>query len=318
VLEQKVKKRKKIFVFSSFLLFSILMWLLIRLSETYTETYTFNLILEKIPPELWLLDDQNNYPLKTSVSTNGFKQIQLAVLENRLKKGIPVSLNTIPWEKKNHYSFSFKTRYLTALIAEKLDLAENEIRFHDQDMIFSASSTVGKKVALHFLSPIQPKAGYALYGDISMEPDSIWIHAPAEVADTIRWIGVSSNLQNPLHKTITQAAYIELTSNLIKPAIEQLTVTIPIEPFTEKRFIMPVQQEQSPVLKLFPDEVEVILRIFTRDFDQINTESLKVILDTNGLQAQRQFLRLNIAIDHPYAELIQLMPNKVEYLILMP
>ncbi len=316
MLKQENKKRKRLLIFSAFLLFSFIMWLLIKLSDDYVVTYSTPIVFNEVPAEIWLMEGQYQHNVQTIVSTSGFRHLKASYEIRRSSKGIPISLNRLVWSKQNEHNFFISTSQLIPSLTEKLKLNENEIQFTEKEIVFKAEPTLAKKLPIRFISEVPIKSGYDIYGTISTTPDSMTVFAPKVIADTLTMLPAQADLPNDIQKTIHGTAYIVYNEHLLKPQSTQVEFTIPIEQFTEKRFRLPIQQPKNNALKLFPDHAEAIFRLCIHDFENFHEDAIQIMADTQGLHANRQFLQIDATFSSKKAELIQLIPDKVEYLIL--
>lgn len=292
------------------------MWLLIRLSETYTVTYNLAVSFTDIPSEIWIQEENRTHNLRIAVNATGFRHLKASFVTRQYKNGFPVPLNEIPWRKQNQQNFYINTANLIYLLSESLGLTENELKIVEQEIFFTAESTVQKQVEIRFSSKLQFKQGFGQYGKIRVEPETAWVYGPATWVDTLQFLPVFANPGADIHTNVSGIAWVNQPANQLKTSIESVNYFIEVQQFTEKSFNVPIQKPMRPVLKLFPDKVTVSLRLALKDFEFFSADSIQLVLDTTGLHQNRQFLRLNALLKSEAAELIQIAPNQVEYLIL--
>jgi hypothetical protein len=88
------------------------------------------------------------------------------------------------------------------------------------------------------------------------------------------------------------------------------------EPFTEKTFTLPITAVGTPegqYMRLFPQKVDVIVRVGISHFAEVGKSDLKAIC-RYPTQASRS-IPVEIITDNPYITNIRFTPSEVEYIV---
>lgn len=313
-----MKKRKRLLIFSAFLMFSSMMWLLIRLSGTYVVSYSLPLTFTEIPDEIWIDNENRTHNIRIAITSTGFTQLKASFNIQRNSSGLAIPLNELPWRKQNQSSFYINTNSLSYLISDELGISENELNIAEQDVFFRAESTVQKQVGLRFTSQIDYRNGYGQYGKILLEPETVSVTGPAAYVDTITQLPLQANPGNDIFQDISGEAFVLINDTYLKTETSVVNYYIEVQQFTEKSITLPIQKPKKPVLKLFPDKARIHFKVALKDYEMISADSFAIVLDTAGLKKHHQFLRLKARINETDVDLIQISPDRVEYLILKP
>lgn len=313
-----MKKRKRLLIFSAFLMFSSMMWLLIRLSGTYVVSYSLPLSFTEIPAEIWIDNENRTHNIRIAITATGFTQLKASFNIRRHSNGLAIPLNELPWRKQNQTSFYINTNSLSYLISDELGITENELNIGEQDIFFKAESTVQKQVGLRFTSQIDYRNGYGQYGKIILEPETVIVSGPAAYVDTLTQLHLQANPGSDIFQDISGEAFVVINDTYLKTETSVVKYFVEVQQFTEKSITLPIQKPKKPVLKLFPDKVRIQFKVALKDYERISADSFAVVLDTAGLKKHHQFLKLKASIRETAVDLIQISPDRVEYLILKP
>ena len=157
---------------------------------------------------------------------------------------------------------------------------------------------------------------HQLDGESRIVPNLVQIYGNQDAIDTIHSIMTDTIQVTNLRDSI------QLTAKLITPQgirIHPTTVEVQwkAEPFTEKSFTLPVQVVGMPEGKrtrLFPQQVDVVVRVGISHFSQVQADDLQVICQYPEQQCNA--LPVELITNNPYISNIRISPSSVEYLIL--
>ena len=168
----------------------------------------------------------------------------------------------------------------------------------------------------------------ALRGDITVNDKPLEyavvtaIHNPSQAIygtqaeiDSIQYITTDSIYYNDLRDSI------QITAQLVAPQHirvhpKQVTAKWKAEPFTEKTFTLPIYTVGTPnnqYIRLFPQQVDVVIRVGISHFAQVASNDLQAIC-RYPKQASKS-LPVEIITDNPYISDIRFTPTEVEYII---
>ena len=155
-------------------------------------------------------------------------------------------------------------------------------------------------------------------GTPKIVPDSVWVYAPATVADTIRHINTEiadyGELRDSLYTDVSL-----LTPNGIKCVPEKVSVVIPVSPFAEKSFELPIMAVGFPdslTLKTFPSFAKIIVNVNMSQYDSVTEDDFEIGIKYTDISAgDKQRAKLYLLNKPEIGKDIRIYPEEVEYLI---
>lgn len=311
----KIKNDKRIVVFLVCLLIASTLWFLNALSKDYTTTITYPVKYIN-PPNNQFLSNQPPSQLDLKVHAHGF-----TLLRNKLNFSLsPIILN------------------LTN-ITQDIELSTNGFRINTNTFIRQISNQVSSEITI---SNIQPEVFYVvldslktkliplktdiklnfkpqfnLKDSVSLNPGQIKITGPAATLDTIYFLNTEKRKIDKLDTDLNITLEIIHPENTaIKP--EKAEVKIPVEKFTEKKLIIPIQirnNQKNLNIKLFPSEIKLTILVGLSQFEKIDASEFEVFVDYNNIKTEVENLEITVHSKLPNVQIIRFTPVSVEYLI---
>lgn len=180
--------------------------------------------------------------------------------------------------------------------------------------------TGGRKVPVRINGVVTSASNYRDYAPV-IEPDSVIVHAPSYILDTLRCIYTTPLQEYGLKDTLRISQAIELAVG-VKATPDSVRITVPVVQYVEKRLDnIPVRATDLPSgkeLTLFPREVALRMLVSFNQYTQIAPSDFDVTVSFDSIHDEhQQFLPLHISCkyDSTVIQGIQLSPNKVEYSI---
>ena len=172
-----------------------------------------------------------------------------------------------------------------------------------------------KLVPVHVASHITMAKQHQLAGEPQIIPNQVYIYGTQAEIDSIQYITTDSIYYNDLRDSI------QITAQLVAPQHirvhpKQVTAKWKAEPFTEKTFTLPINTVGTPdnqYIRLFPQQVDVVIRVGISHFAQVASNDLQAIC-RYPKQASKS-LPVEIITDNPYISDIRFTPTEVEYII---
>ena len=118
-------------------------------------------------------------------------------------------------------------------------------------------------------------------GPVTVTPDSIDISGPAaQIFPIDSWPTDSIALNNLTETRQTTLGLVDPEENL-RLSPRTVEVTVPVETLTQKSLYLPVEVRNAPAdsLRIFPDRVQVQVRVGTGTYNQIVTDSFTLVAD---------------------------------------
>lgn len=293
-----------------FILISSLLWLIIKLSDTYTVTVPFAIHYVDIPASQIIQD--NDDEVQVTVTTTGFKLLNY-YFKTKPNRKIDISLKDVKYKKNEDKVYSYNSRFIVDKIGEFLSSNTNDITISDDVQYFSMSRLASKKVRIIPETNFSFEKQYNYYGEPSSTPDSITIYGSVDDVNMTKDIKTEVIIRKNVNQNVETKAKIDLNERL-KADIEEVEVSVNIEKYTESKVEIPIAIPGNLKMHLYPNKASVRYIVAMKDFAIINNLSFKAEVDTTDMFFS-DVLPIKLVLYPNNTQIIDIEPNEVEYII---
>ena len=306
-------RKRRLYAFTFFLIVSSVLWLFVKLADTYSVVLPLKIQITDPQPEYWISEQQAGQLVNATVSSKGFKLLTFYA-SGFNKQHINVPLGQVTLRKQNQNTFYITSLSLKSYLASVLGLDEDEIMLADGDLYFNMETLTEKKVPVVVNHSIQFIEQFGLYGKIQTSPDSIGVLAPSSVLDTIRFVATESYSATGISSTFTKT--IALTYNPALLHLKQTTVdaTFEVERFTESVATIKINKPGGLRMRLFPSETKITFSVAMKDFHTISPDQFYLEPDTTGLSTRIKFLGIKVIQKPEKVSITRIEPDQLEYI----
>ncbi|ARV14457.1 CdaR family protein [Polaribacter sp. SA4-12] len=310
-----MKNNKKISKsFISFLIASVLIWLLITLSKEYTTTLTLPVKYTNISQDK-LLQKEPTKEIDILVKSTGFN-----IIRSRFgNKSLALSAHKLIRKSSSKYYFLTKNQFIAIQKQLRSGVQLQDIAL---DTIYlEIGSLISKKVALKPNLEIKYHIGYDILETVLIKPDSILISGPEAQIENIKTINLELLKLEDVKSSFSEKVKIILPENSsnIKVNSSFTTVSGKVEKFTEGSFQIPFIVDNLPEgveLTTLNKTVEVVFVVGLSNFDKIDKNFFKVVCDYNiSKENNLSYLLPKVTSNSSLIKSFKLIPNKIDFLI---
>ena len=293
-----------------FILIAALLWLIIKLSDTYTVTIPFAIHYIDIPSSLLIQD--NDQEVKTTVTTTGFKLLNY-YSKRKAKRKIEISLKEVKYKKSGNNSYLYSSRNVEEKVGEFLSTNSTDIHINEDLQLFNMSPLASKKVKIVPETNISFEKQYNFYGEPTSTPDSITIYGAVDDVNKTKEVKTRVITRKNVNQNIVESAKIYLDENL-KADIDEVEVSIHVEKYTESEVIVPIDIPENLNMHLYPNKANVRYIVAMKDYAIINSSSFKAMADTTNMFFN-EVLPVKLILFPNNTQIIGIEPKEVEYII---
>ena len=308
----KKTKRKELSIFLFFVLFSSLMWLLIKLSDQYNITTEIKVNFENIPAEK-LMPLPHEHTLKTTVTSTGFNLLRFYATR-KVKRTVTIALDQVPYRQAETNLYYIGTQQVRDEVADLMHVSINAILFSENEIYFTLEPLKSKIVPVRIKYDFRYRKQYGIYGEPNWEPKEIEVFGSENMIDTLQFIYTKKIEKDDLYGNFETDVLLDFRNNL-QSETKSVRLFVEVERFTEASVTVPIEQVTQPKLRLFPDHVTINYNVAMRDFRRIDPKLFQVRVAMSDLQSLEPFLKLEV-MPPANVHLIRYEPEQVEYLIL--
>ena len=164
--------------FSSFLLFvtiAALLWLIIKLSASYTVTEPLTINFKDAPANLIVTNETQE--IKITLSSRGFDLLHYYLKPSSRRK-VDISLEEVPLHKDSESTYSFSSSYAKEKVAQLLTIEPNEVSFDENRILINMERLDSTRVKVISNLDLTYEKQYNKHGKIQITPDSVTIYGP--------------------------------------------------------------------------------------------------------------------------------------------
>ncbi len=305
--------KKKVKVFSLFLLCSFLAWFISNLSDTYESRAYFTLNYRNLPDSLLLGKNSDNL-IEAKLRTSGFQFLYYKIFKTR----IDIDVSQVEFQNGDYVmSEEALRKQMDQQLSQSISLLELDRRTLEVDL-YQVDS---KKIPIEAKLDLQLEQNYILDGKIKILPDSIEVKGPSNEIDTINSIKTSLIQLNNVNADFSNEVSLVFPKGLDNSifSIGRATVSGKVTKFSEKVFEVPVQVINVPQgyqIKTFPDVVTVLCKATIERLKEISASDFEIVADYSqlmGSESSTLFLEIQESPQKVYD--VKLEDNTVNFVL---
>ena len=273
--------KRKVKVFSLFLLCSFLAWFISNLSETYESRSNFVLNFRNLPDTL-LLGKNSEETVEAKIRTSGFQFLYY----NFFKKRINIDVSNVDY-KNGKYVLGEDA--LKKQIDQQLSQNISLLELDRNQLVVDLYQVDSKKIPVKPNLSLQLQQNFILDGKLDISPDSIVVKGPKSEIDSIKEIWTSPLQLNDVSTDFSNDVALDFPKGLDNSVFSESRATISgvVAKFSEKVFDVPVQVLNFPEgyqVKIIPSEVTILCKANVDRLKEITAADFEVVADYSQLK----------------------------------
>ena len=172
-----------------------------------------------------------------------------------------------------------------------------------------------KNVVIAFAGDIKPANEYQLVGHPELSRTSIKIFGQDKALAKIDTIYTEYSTLTDITDTMSTRVALVLPKS-VRTETDSITIRIIAERFTEKKFIVPLHVLNVPEgvhLRLFPNEVEVSVRVGISHFAQVQPADIRAVCSYTSERSDK--LDVELRYSNPYITSAWVYPGVIEFMV---
>lgn len=308
------QKWKEVVIFLFFVLLSLGFWYLQSLQQEYEIEIEIPVKYKNMPANM-ILADSNPEVIIAKVKDKG--TILLNYIWMRTFSPVEIDMKSAVSGESQVTVLS--RRAIEANISRQLISTTSLISFDPQTIQVEFSELKSKELPVLVALDISMKAGFQLADSIKTIPDKVVAYGSDAVLDSLFVLKTVHKEIKDADKTMEVIFNLQSIQNVrLEP--NEVKVIIPVEEFTEKRFILPVLCTDIPdnyVLRTFPSSIEVICNIPMSRFKDLTEEDLEILIPFREFEENQSTGEILVYLrkkpDWVFAPIFD--PNTIQFII---
>jgi len=309
---------RDVFIFGFFLVLSFVFWYLNSLgkeieSEVKYPVRYINLLKERVLTE--------GLPAKLDLYLKGpgYSVLKLKMSGNRAP--LVLDISTINYRRvpgSRSLNYFLLTDGLIPILTNQLH-AECEITSVSPDtLFFSFDRITSRSVPVIPDIEVLTERQYFIKGSMFVDPDSVTLTGAEHILDTTSAIRTRHKRYSGLSETVKKSIGLRMIKGILASS-KKVTVTIPVEQFTEAETQVPVRIINKPDsidVKIFPDIVTVKGLVAISDYKKFEEIPFEVVLDiSKAVLKSSDKIPVEFRNIPPFVNSLRVSPSRVDFLI---
>ena len=316
ISQSKFALDKRYLIFCFFVIISLALWLMNKLSAEYSANIQFSL---KITNSLTggTYTNNQNQTISIQAKARGF-YIVGKQLSKKQTLNIDLKDARLVSGKKSENLIKISTASIKDKISEALGRDVELVAIEPDTLYLNYSIPIHKKVPVVQNFTLAYQNEYMQTAPITFEPDSVTITGQSEILDTINAIKTEyANFLNLNSKLETSLSLANIENVIISQ--NKVRIFIPIERCTESSIKLPItilNAPESSSILLLPPNVEVRYVVPLKGYSNINKDDFQAIVDYIQTDSQISTRKLRVKLISKPQQVIstQLLPEFVDFI----
>jgi hypothetical protein len=312
---QKLQFRKRILLFSVFLLISIFIWLLNALSEDYTSEIEYPLVYTDFPEGKVFVGELPEH-LDLRINAIGY-----AILRYKLfRKPVPISFKVSAFNLNRPGQDSSRayilTRYLNPQIARQLPSELQLLEVKPDTLHFQFASRISRMVRIRPDFRFEVDNQFTLVDGVVLEPDSVEVTGPDIILDTLQAVYTVVSELGHLTRNYSDKVRLRRIKDL-EYSLSRVNSTIELERFTEVQLSVPVEVINLPdtiAMQTFPSRVKLTCNVGLSKYDRMDGTQFRAVVDYSDIDERTTVLDVTMQNVPVYLISYDYYPKSVEFL----
>lgn len=308
----RCQRWKETLIFCAFILLALGFWLLQSLQQEYEIEINIPVRYKNVPPDIAFTDSIPNN-ITAHVKDKG--SVLLNYSFGRRFAPIETDLKDI---KSKNGTININKRSIESDILKQLISTTTLTGFEPQQVEIQYGEKMHKQIPVKFNGDIQIASGFQQSGDITIDPSTITVYASKVLLDSLSNVQTVYTEIKKGNKTITRTIPLQRIQGInYKP--EAVTVTIPIEEYTEKTLEIPIICTNLPAhytLRMFPAMAKVTCRIPLSRFKELSADQFTIHISFSDLEQNVSgSLPIQLTSKPDWVRNTTLLPDKIEFIL---
>ena len=311
---QKLQFRKRILLFSVFLLISATIWFLNALSKNYTDVLEYPLVYADFPENKVSVGELPGH-LDLEINAHGYALLRYKMF----RKPVPISFDVSEYKlntRQNGSSTYILTRYLKDQIANQLPAELQLLQIKPDTLFFHFAEEVTRKVRIQPDFSFTIDKQFTIKDGIVLTPDSVEVTGPDLILDTLSSVRTEHLDLGELTRNYSDRVRLSQNHDLTYD-VSRVNCTIDLERFTELQVRVPIEVLNLPdsiMLQTFPSVIKLNCKVGLSKYERIEEYPFRAVVDYNKIEEGGKVLNVNILNLPDFLLGYEYAPKSVEFL----
>lgn len=312
---QKLQFRKRILMFSVFLLISVFIWLLNALSKNYNSVIEYPLVYTDFPEDRVFMGDLPEH-LNLRINAPGYAILRYKTFRKPVPISFKVSAFTFNRPGQDSTRAYILTRYLIDQVSRQLPTDLQLLEIKPDTLHFQFARQITRQVMILPDLQYEIDKQFTIKDGIILDPDSVEVTGPDLILDTLKHVyTVRTDIGN-LSRDFSDRVRLKQVQDL-EYSRSRVNCSLELERFTEVQFSIPVEVLNLPdtiALQTFPSRVRLTCNVGLSKYDRVEGSLIRAVVDYSDIEEETRLLDVDIQNIPVYLLSYEYSPKTVEFL----
>lgn len=310
-----IRLGKNLSVFLICLCLTTVFWLLNAFTKDYSTELNFPLRYENIPEQQVIVNELPKF-LAVEVNGFGFKLLSFYLFGSLDSLSVDYDSGIKKYRKEGDLSIIPKAR-LKDLASSEIP-SDIKIESINIDSLRICTDPITQRIV-----QVKPNIVYTiknqsyLKDSISVTPNKILLSGPTSLLNKLEFISTKLLEIDELDKSLSTDIDLEFPKNFSSNE-KYVRLNIPVDKATEKEILVPIEilsDSSKRSFKLFPNSVTVRVKIGLSDYDNLEVDQFKFIVETADFDESKKYMTIKNTKYPGHVEILEFSPRRVEYIL---
>jgi hypothetical protein len=313
----QIRNERKLVIFLICVGIASTFWLLNALEKEYTVELTFPVRYTNMPDNKMLVND---LPKQFVLDVRSFGFTLLRYKLSMAFSPLVFNVGEIAGEmitNKGQLRYAIPSNRYRKNMADQISSELNLTAIQPDTIYFQFDEVITQKKKVVPNVDFRLKKQHYLYEEITVIPDSVDVHGPKTILDTLSAVKTVLQSFKELDHLVQRSTALE-EIKILGFTPKRVTIQIPIEEYTEKQLAIPITIDSIPdnlKVNLFPAEIKVSFMIGLSRFSEIDSSDFKASVSYTDILNKLDYLPVKLKKIPPHLKSVRVLPIKIEYLI---
>ncbi len=303
---------KKVVTFLICLGIASLLWVVRALNRNYKYTLHIPVTFQNLPANKLIVGELPE-KLEIEIKTSGLKLLFIS-LQKRTEE-LSIDFNSLKTNAKSQaYSISNGNFNLKNVINFDVDV----LKIRPDTLFFSSSKGKSKLVPLKANLTVHCLPGYSLISTPVLNPAFISISGDSIALQNIDTVYTQQLNLKDIHENYSSPVRLIKKSSTVSYNTKNVQLSFEVDRVTEATLKIPIQilnKTGKQTIKLLPEFVNVTYLVSMQEYDNIDVNSFKAVVDYRQILQKEKNLKVELAVSPSQVKILKIEPSTISYLI---
>lgn len=303
---------KKVGTFLICLSIASLLWVVHALNRNYEYTLKVPVSFLNLPSNKLIVGELPEF-LDVEIKASGLKLIFIS-----LKKSINEVVVDFNLLKNNAKSQAYSIRNGNFNLQSSINFDVEILKIRPDTLFFSLNKANSKLLPVKANLNVNCNPGYSVISKINITP--AYVTVTGDSIDLKRMDTVYTyflNLKN-IHQNFSAAVPLKKPFTSINYNVKDVQLSFNVDKLTEATIKVPIHVINNPrneTIKLLPSFVSVKYLVAMNEYENINSNSFKAVVNYDHIKEKRKDLQVDILRSPSEVKILKIIPSTISYLI---